>query len=284
MGENSIRNLLSKDDAISEIRLIYNEDIEKKHLFIIVEGIGDFKLLRKLFSDDSIIFESYSGKHGVVEIVENEIFRKCDRLLGICDRDYHCVSDDIRILYYDCCCMEMMIVKDDEVFSSIYYEFYFGEMNYSDLRNKIMSELRVLSSFRRANEEKDLRIKLKGISLGSAWDKERRTLDNGKIMDTIKRINPQSDIDSVTKSVELYDQENWSDEDYYNYTQGHDFFELFSLICNSYDDGITNKGNLESNARCKYGINQFLSTDLCKSIYDYALSIQYEGVLFNCRE
>lgn len=60
MGTNSIRVNMTKEDIISEIQLLKSADIERKSVYLIVEGTDDIKFFNKRLSSDIQIYESFS--------------------------------------------------------------------------------------------------------------------------------------------------------------------------------------------------------------------------------
>ena len=67
---NSIRENLDKGDIISEISLTIDYPNGKDIKCVVVEGIDDIRALRKFFLSDVLLFESFSGKDGLCEIVD----------------------------------------------------------------------------------------------------------------------------------------------------------------------------------------------------------------------
>uniref|UniRef100_UPI004056AB40 DUF4435 domain-containing protein n=1 Tax=Agathobacter sp. TaxID=2021311 RepID=UPI004056AB40 len=153
MGNNSIRSNLTKDYIISDLRLSLSDDIYREKVFVVVEGEDDIKFLKSYLNNETtVLYESYDGKNGVSEIVKN-FFSTDKRVIGIRDRDYLIYEESPKIFFYDNCCLEMMIVENEEVFNSIYNEFYKGEMQPMELLNKMLTELKILSIIRMYNEK-----------------------------------------------------------------------------------------------------------------------------------
>lgn len=118
--ENSIRNNLSKSDIISTIRMSMAADIKNEMTFIIVEGYDDVAFMRNKIAENSTILESFSGKEGVREIVE---FFNNINVIGICDRDYDYAYQNNMVFHYDFSCLEMMMIKNDNVFNQYQVNF-----------------------------------------------------------------------------------------------------------------------------------------------------------------
>lgn len=70
MGTNSIHSNLSKEDIIADIRLTLSADFEHAKTVVVVEGEDDVVFLNGKLRSDVDIHESFSGKHGVKEIID----------------------------------------------------------------------------------------------------------------------------------------------------------------------------------------------------------------------
>ena len=62
MVNNSIRCNLTKNDIISELKLIIAADVNRDNVYIIVEGEDDIKFMSPYLADGVQVFESYDGK------------------------------------------------------------------------------------------------------------------------------------------------------------------------------------------------------------------------------
>lgn len=98
MGANSIRSNLSKDSIISAIRLCKSADITHKNVYLIVEGADDIRFFKSNVSEKVNLFESFSGKVGVMDIVSHF---SADNVIGVCDRDYDSQDPSEPIFFYD---------------------------------------------------------------------------------------------------------------------------------------------------------------------------------------
>jgi len=69
-----------------------------------------------------VIYESFSGKNGVDEIISEPIIENT-RVIGLRDKDYLQEVINERMFLYDFSCLEMMLISRDEVFQNICHEF-----------------------------------------------------------------------------------------------------------------------------------------------------------------
>lgn len=275
MATNSIRTNLSKDTTISEIKLLLGADREKVKKIVVVEGEDDTIFLSKFFNEDVILFESFSGKQGVEEIINTREI--CNfRVIGIRDKDYCYRSSNKRIFFYDRCCLEMMIIENTESFNNICHEYYKGDLESEKLKEFILNELYMLSMLRKYNEENNNDIKFRGLKFSDFIDNENRLIeDNLKI--SIMQINGEKSIDFNCLS-EI--PEDFSIEELLNITNGHDFINFFKVVSDrtrTSNKDCPNKKQLSRDLRISYNNIAFVKTDMYKSIKTY-----FNGNIWKC--
>lgn len=268
MESNSIKDNLSKEDMISDILLCLGADIHKENIYLLVEGEDDIKFLRPFLTDNVYIYESYDGKNGV-EYIVGERFGTNLRVIGIRDRDYQIAPISDKIFYYDYGCMEMMILKNDDVFKNLCAEYYGGEESAQQLRINLLKELKCLSVIRMYNERENWGKKLRGISIIAAWNSIEKKIDNEVILSKVNQINGGFFKDDVLQKIEQECKREWSEEEFYNNTQGHDFSMLYAGICNQYKQKGMKYSEIEASSRCIFRQNDFEQTNLYGRLSEY---------------
>lgn len=273
MGVNSIRSNLDKNSIISSLRLALSADIKTQTAFIIVEGEDDSKLLKKFVMGNVTIYESFSGKEGIKEIITCEYIND-KRVVGIRDKDYHEGSVHERIFFYDKSCMEMMIMQFDSVFASIYHEFYTGNQSIENLNLKIFSSLFFLSMFRKYNEQRDLRIKFKDFSFLKILDENLGITINMMISELQARsANCTTCLQALYNEITgliLPDLIN----KYLHIINGHDFIQMFQVHCNSASNRkhISHK-HIAAALRVAFGHELFITTEIYSKTTNYSRSV-----------
>lgn len=267
---NSIRSNLTKADIISEIKLSIGADIGKEYTFLLVEGIDDIKFWRGMVTEKVMIYESFSGKNGIKEII-SEHFNADSQVIGVRDKDYEAAMIHDRIYYYDYCCMEMMFIKSNEASMSIYSEYYEGERPMDDLRNRILTQLKCLSIIRQLNERNHWGIKIDGVSLNNAFESTTEDLILDRIFVKINEMNTdvfnvspekKQSIDSILNGLITY-------EELLNITQGHDYLKLFAAYCLKQRGRAVNDINLSASLRCAYRKSDFMETALYSDLVQH---------------
>jgi hypothetical protein len=136
------------------------------------------------------------------------------------------------------------------------------------------------------NEREQWGINLSCVSLNKAWDEERHEVNNNKIVEKINLANSKFIDKNLLDTLQSEYEQEWDEYDYYDYTQGHDFFQLFSIECNQYRSkkkGI-NYSDVEASARCSFRSTNMIKTNFYNNIREYAkneklniLSIECDG-------
>lgn len=264
MGTNSIKKNLAKDSIISNIKLLLGADINKENVYVIVEGEDDLKFLRRYLNSNVMIYESFSGKNGVEEIVQSENICS-SRVIGIRDKDYCNTPKDKKIFFYDRCCLELMIAEFDIAFNSIYYEFYDGEMESSKLKEHILTELLKVSQVRKYNEENKMEINFKGLPFQSIID-DASKMDEDKFFEQLKKINPGKSINFI----DIFNDLSCQYTNKLDITNGHDFILLFKVICDKTGSRKpVNEKQISSVLRGSFNEELLKQTTLYKSVSDY---------------
>ena len=230
MPNNSIRDNLSKEDIIAEIRLTLSADIAHKKSIIIVEGQDDILFLNGKLDKDVLIEESFSGKLGVIEIVD---FFADNRVIGICDSDYETTLHQPPIFYYDYCCLEMMIISCINAFSPFCNVYYSGNKTCEELRKRVLVDLLRLSMYRKKNTELSWGLNFKGLSFPKYYNKRTKEMEVANLDNDIYRINPgksQAEFQAYKRIVTESTNEEYSLVDLYRITQGHDFINCYKTI------------------------------------------------------
>lgn len=271
MANNSIRSNLSKEDIISDIVLSIGADITKQNVYVIVEGEDDISLLCPYLMDNVLIYESYDGKNGV-EVIVSRYFYDRDNVIGIRDRDYQIQPISEKIFYYDCGCMEMMLIANNDVFDNLCFEYYRGNVKSGKLREYLLRQLGFLSVIRMFNERKNWSIKLNGISISQAWNPDKYELDNDILINKINQINNNFINETVLSDLQSENTKEWTSEQYLLYTRGHDFFMLFSTVCNQHKKRGVKYADIESSARCIFRWSDLIKTKLYREIVKYSES------------
>ncbi len=268
-SNNSIRSNLSKEDIIASIRMSISADQKGESTYIIVEGYDDVAFLRNKVPMKVSIYESFSGKNGVREIVEHF---NSESVIGICDRDYDYDYNNFRVFHYDFCCLEMMLIAEDSVLEAVITEFYKANVAIGAFRFESLHDLTWLSILRKLNFEQSWEIRFSGLSMHNIIHHQKFSID--KAIKELEGLNPQFE---ETHKVHLTTvlavcKEQYAMKDLLSLTQGHDYLRYFHAICAN-KPGPVFKFSVEviaSALRCSYRIDDFRRTKVYAAIQEYS--------------
>jgi 5S rRNA maturation endonuclease (ribonuclease M5) len=268
MESNSIRQNLDKNDTILNIRLSLAADINKEKAVLVVEGQDDLAFFNGKIASTVDICESFSGKSGVEDIV-NQFNSK--HVIGICDKDYD-TQKIHNIFYYDYSCLEMMMISSDEAFKSLFNEHYHCKtVTYYELRKKILQDLCWISCLRKLNSQKQWGINFNGISFPSLLNNEAGIINKKQMVKQIKESNKVCIDHQIRQLVNKECNRIKKPADYYNITNGHDFMHYFQSICNT-----TTKSKrkfkvyaVTSGLRCAYRKSDFERSTIYTKVLDH---------------
>lgn len=268
MQNNSIKAHLSKEDIISDIRMSLNADILKEVSALVVEGEDDLTFFTGKITSDVYLYESFSGKQGVTEIMG---FFTDNRVIGIQDRDYLHVPQHSNIHFYDYNSLEMMMVADISAFENFCYTLYQGHYTPLELREIIMKDLAPLSCYRKLNDQHSWGINFDGINFGNLCPPTTGRLDYVLLVKQIKQINPQrvSEIQSQWEAAVNLSLDLSSLDDYLTITRGHDFLFYFHQICNhskTRQVSLPKAKELGRTLQCAYRFSDFKESKLYQDI------------------
>lgn len=279
MACNSIRCNMDKDAIIADIRMTLGADYEHKKAIVVVEGQDDIGFINGKLCDDVDIYESFSGKEGVKTIVA---FFAEKRVVGICDRDYSSFEPEVNIIYYDNSCLEMMMVSNPTVFESFVKSFYYGAETAQSLLDKIFSNLKWLSVFRKLNSENSWEVRFKGLSIAAACTNNDLSISIEALLQKLSELNK----DLISKhrdylvSVSAATIQDFDLNTYLNITQGHDFIDYFQIIAqkSSPQKRSVSRDTLFSGLCCAFRIDDFMSTQFYRKLKEYKETYNIELV------
>ena len=246
-------------------------DLRKEKGVIVVEGYDDILFFKNMKSEATYIYESFSGKLGVREIIEffNDI-----RIIGICDMDYDTTYKNDLIFHYDYSCLETMMLSCDAVLKCIVSQLYFGDLTPEDLRLEVLKNLQLISLLRKYNYLNNGGICFNGLSIHKAFDNKKVCLDFEKVLMQLASIN--KDFSVMYNSGLLFIKEKFSEratlDELLSLTNGHDFVSCFHCFClsskkrRSPDQGVD---TLAICLRCAYRASDFRTTRLYSIIIEH---------------
>ncbi len=257
---NSIRSQLDKATTISEIRLILGQN--RNSVCVVVEGADDQKLFVPLLNESNVVvFQSYSSKIGVDEIV-NSHFLQNNRVIGIRDKDYDANPICNRVFFCDYCCAEMMIIANDTCFKRLYLNFYEqGQFDFQQLRLLCLKCLEKLSKYRMLNDRNHWTVIFDGIKPGNFYNTNQIDMDIA-IRNELNNRNHSNPIDQARENDCGLLPRCQTLPEYLDITNGHDFIQLFCTLCKNNHGKNVSISEIEIALRSSFGKDAFMISNL----------------------
>lgn len=220
---DSIREALTKEDIVEEIRALFNHDMDGSLSIVLVEGSDDVEFMQIVLEDNVKIIEvPYGGKHGIDDLMmlEDPVVQRKE-VIAVRDKDYMDLQALVdRFFVYDGCCLETMILANPKVaenFSRMLLPETFARENYVI---EVMKQIAPYSILRRKNEQESRKISFKNVGFGNLI--VDGILDIEKLF---KRVRQQEEFSICKEEAEtMLDSELW------NITNGHDLCAYLAQI------------------------------------------------------
>lgn len=271
MGANSIRTNLTKESIISEIRLFRSADLQHHFTHIVVEGTDDIRFLQHNVSKHVNLYESFSGKLGVFEIVNS--FNSVD-VIGICDRDYASGDPPARIFYYDYSCLETMMLSSFDSFEKMCATLYLHVTNAQQVYNDMFFQIRWLSALRKINYQNKLGINFLCISMSKVFDKSKKALKVLKMISCLKLANKDIFLSNpqLIRAAKMEVRQLASVEDALWISNGHDALQMLHCLCETAQGPHYNENSIR--------VSLILSYDFrCSALFNLLKQYQTENRL-----
>lgn len=257
---DSIRENRTKEDILEEIRLERSEDIRNEKCFVIVEGSDDVLFAKKIFCENVICMESFAGKTGLQEILEEDE-QESDDIIGIRDRDYVNERDlSQRIFLYDHCCLELMLLADRCTSTSFHQIYYKGKSTCELFLINAMRQLSAYSILRKKNETEELGINFRNVRFGDLVDFASERLNDEELFLRAKEqeryVRCKQEADAVD------DQALW------NITNGHDICTFLGRLSKSGKANM-NEDRVRNVLLVSYRKEDFVKTQLYQDVLSY---------------
>ncbi|MDR2600420.1 MAG: DUF4435 domain-containing protein [Oscillospiraceae bacterium] len=267
MGSNSIRSSLCKEDIISTIKLSITS---VKDVHVVVEGEDDIRFLNGLLGKTVHIYESFSGKLGVIEIVE--YFHNKYKVIGICDKDYDDYENE-QMFYYDHSCLETMLISSDKSLYTLCNEYHGCTDNPDYFINEVLLRLGFLGLLRKYNALYKWEINFRGLSIDKLFSPNDMSSASDDIIVALDIINNGQLSIKYNSIKHIIDSEDLSTKErLLDIVNGHDLIKLLSVYFKVKHKKDAGEKTIAGHLRCSFDINEFIKTTLYTTLKMYEQS------------
>ncbi len=264
-------------DKLNELRLEIYHPNNDGIVFVLVEGETDVRLYRKLIDSQTCNVDCVPGGNPKLEECVGELIKIYPLVIGVRDADFlHLDSSQYvvpNMFLTDEHDMEMILIKDDEVWQSIMSEY--GPKNNSEIgltRNKIMLLLEVISLLKWLNWRESLALTFRGVGFSGCLDVKNWAIDFPQFFDRTVAKSPDTPIKFLTDVQGKLDALRDLGPSPFQLVNGHDFLKVLAEYF-KITGGTTaiNDELIASALRIAYRPNLFTGTMLYAQILDWQM-------------
>lgn len=270
-----MRQHLNKIDTIDQIILASKHPKGKNYIWILVEGISDHKLYKKLINGSNTKVEQVNGG-GINELKQalTQLIQKNICVIGIRDADFMHLDqqqEDIDVLFLtDVHDAEMLLIACDVVFEHLLNEYLpIKPSNTNNFRDDLLRSLVFISGLRWLNHIDDIGLNFKGISVDKFYDASLLKLDKHNCMTDVIQRSPKKkrepDITEIEEKISTI-------TDYNNLSNGHDVLKALALHITSKNNKGVNHDDLAEILRIAYRFDDFTKTNLYNNLKQWEQS------------
>lgn len=261
------RQDITYQDKLNELRLDILHPNNKGIVFVLLEGESDIRFFRKLFDLSNCKVETIpGGKFKLEECVEKLVIIY-PLIIGIRDADFihmgATIYNKTNVFLTDYHDMEMILISEDEIFSSILFEYTdLPKDKHSETRNNIMFSIEQISFLKWLNEKENLEYKF------DAGFQDLISFVNLKIdfAQYFTRVLSQSPNAKITDTTIIQDKIRILKEttpDPLQLCNGHDFMKALSQFIKQVGNGdIVKYEHIASSCRMIFVFNHYRRTKL----------------------
>lgn len=268
---------ITYQEKLDELRLDVSHPNNLGKSFILVEGDHDIRLFRKLFNLQSCKVESIPGGKLKLEECVDELNRIYILVIGIRDADFiHLDKTNsyakLNMFLTDYHDIEICMLSDDEVFSSIMFEYTdFSVDLHKSKKLEIFKSIEEISLLKFLNDKEDLRIEFSAgfVDLLFVNSDQENILKEYYRRSLRKSPNARiKDFDTIDSKIKALKEQGY---DFLQLTNGHDLIKALAEYLRKKGTGAgISADSISSSVRIKYTDIQFSMTELYKTTKQWA--------------
>lgn len=256
---DSIRENQKVEDLITTIRMELNNDIDGQLNLILVEGSDDISFVKRIFNPEVVCYESFAGKKGILVAIQSDEIAD-ERVIAIVDKDYDRETEfPERTWCYDTCCLETMLLSNENVREGMYRTYYKGTKEKEEFFSNALTELAPISILRKRNMDEKLQINLKKAQLADCIEIQSEKIDMEQVFRNVGQDSLQ-ECQNTAKQLQV--------DELYEYTNGHDICNFLGRLFQS-GKGDLGEARVRDIMICSYRNDDFKRTKLFQGILAY---------------
>jgi hypothetical protein len=252
---------------LTELLLDISHPNNKGIVFVLLEGESDVRLFRKLFNLSKCKVETIPGGKLKLEECVGELVNIYPLIIGIRDADFMHLETKpygkANVFLTDFHDMEMILVSEDDVFSSLVFEFTdLPKDKHSEIRNNIMLSIEQIGYLKWLNEKENLEYKF-GAGFQDLISFVNLEMDFDQYFARVLSNSPKAKITDKTIIIDKMRVLKDTNPNPLQLCNGHDFMKAFSQYIKR--DGSVkniNDEHVASSCRMTFTFNHYSRTGL----------------------
>jgi len=265
---NSLQDSLTAEDFIGQIRLSLNSINGKDKVYVLVEGVNDFKIYTKFFYKNKASIEYTNGKE-ILLIALTELKKITNQIIGVRDADFNHlqgIQPPFKGLFFtDYHDIEMTMLNDEDVLYNILTE-YGLQNDAKPILQKALDETEFIGYVRWCNEIGNIKLNFDGMGLGGFVKPHdmNASLDINNYLNALNGRSKNKTRTVVSADVATFKQQH-NTSDFFNLCNGHDVTTVIALLLG----GKVSHDQFCAVLRASFSINYFHKTKLYVNIFQW---------------
>lgn len=261
------RQDITFQDKLNELQLDILHPNSKGIVFVLLEGESDIRFFRKLFNLSNCKVETIPGGKFKLEECVEKLVKIYPLIIGIRDADFVHLGATIYKKAYvfltDYHDMEMILISEDEVFSSLVFEYTdLSKDKHSKIRNNIMLSIEQIGYLKWLNEKENLEYKF-GAGFQDLISFVNLKIDFDQYFARVLSQSPNAKITDKTIIQGKMSILKATNPNPLQLCNGHDFMKAFSqYIKQNCSVKNVNDEHVASSCRMAFAFNHFSRTEL----------------------
>jgi len=277
------RDDISTQEKLNELRLdILNPNSEGIN-FILVEGLSDIKLFRKLFSEEKCKVEimPHCGKAELEKGV-TDLIQFYPLIIGICDADFEHLNEvpytKPHLFLTDYHDIEMTMIAQSVVLNALFCEFtHIPKNQHNQIKEDLLQSINMIGFLKWLNNKENLKLNFSKVGFQDLVCFETFTIDFSAYLKRVLFKSPNAKIQDIVLINQKITQLKQSAPDLMQLTNGHDLFCIFNKYFREKEKlkGCSDE-HISRACRMTFNFESFKNTNLYQNLIIWAEQNQTE--------
>lgn len=271
---------ITYQEKLDELRLDMSHPNSRSHIFVLLEGLSDVKVFRKLFPEHCKVEYMPGGKLKLEEGITT-LLNIHSLIIGIRDADFLHLStlpyNPPNIFLTDYHDTEMTILAQTDILSALLFEYTdLAKEKHLEFRNQVLQTIEKLSYLKWLDNTESLNLTFKNVGFEHLIDVDQHEIDFTRYLQNVLSKSGNEalikDKDIILELLREFKEEQSENEvDLLQLTSGHDLLKAFAkYFREKYPKKGLSEQILASTIRIAFNQEQFKQTSLFRQLVIWA--------------